>query len=371
MRYSPEELQQATDCLAKELGVDVPQARSFGFHLLWTCSILRVFIRDMSRLDDDGVTQLSFSDGSTHPIDGYDGSMRQASLWARWTQRASGWSYLHKADIDHTTDWLWAAASGAHHWLSDLDDKGLPKKLMKCGTIQALAAEADKMGRKRNSDGGLKWKPLASDEVQLIADLGSGLYLHRLLSARALDQESRRMDHCVGDGAYDDTLRDPNHLILSVRDSGGSPLATAEVVNGIVEQIVGPGNLAAPRHVVAAFERYRDSIGWRDEYDIWATQRVRSMEYGVLRSTLGWPNNRADYERFLESSESEQEADLVLMRAAAELLPLVEPRERVDWRPEVEEFEPDPSSFHIVLDDDGEPAEVDVDNDALDPFRPR
>lgn len=371
MKYSDKELLQATEALMKELGVDNPRARSFGFHHLWAASILRVFIKDMHTLDDAGITHLSYPDGTIHSIDGFDASRQETNLRAKWSTRASGWTHLHKDDLDYITDWLWAAASGVHHWLADQDDKGRPKKIMKCGSIQALAHEAEKMNQKRNASGGLKRKPLGSGDVQCIADLDGGLYLHRLLSARALDVESRIMDHCVGDGDYDEALRDPHHLILSIRDSSGNQLATAEVANGVVEQVVGPSNMSPPRYVAAAFEKYRLSVGWRNEFEVWSAQRIRAMAYIGLSSQLGWTYKDSEYAEWLMIPEADQEADLAMMRAAAELLPPVEPRARVDWRPEVEQFEPDPSSFHIVLDDDGGPVVVEIDNDALDPFRPR
>src|SRR5690606_8166254 len=107
-----------------------------------------------------------------------------------------------------------------------VDARGRPLKLMKCGDIDRLLHEADKAMRKRLQ--GLYGKVGEGDEVT-VAELAGGYSVVRLMTARALDVESRRMAHCVGLGAYDEALERGTIEIYSLRNGKDQPLITIEV----------------------------------------------------------------------------------------------------------------------------------------------
>jgi hypothetical protein len=57
--------------------------------------------------------------------------------------------------------------------------------------------------------------------------------LVRLFDVTALDHEGARMGHCVGSGAYDQAVFDPDrHAILSIRDSNNRSKVTLELARG-------------------------------------------------------------------------------------------------------------------------------------------
>lgn len=140
----------------------------------------------------------------------------------------------------HIKDWLKAAMVNDETWLKNIDDQGRPKKLLKFSTLEDITKEADKAMLKaaqRHS----AVKLVEGDEV-LHADLGDGYYLVRLLTPAALDRESAAMQHCIGDGAYDDWLDDDSYLYLSLRDPQGRPHATLEIENNKIVQFKGKQN---------------------------------------------------------------------------------------------------------------------------------
>ena len=62
-------------------------------------------------------------------------------------QRARYYVRRFGDQIRHIVDWLEVAVRNDHAWLEKVDDKGRPKKLMKCGSIEQLHQEAEKQFR--------------------------------------------------------------------------------------------------------------------------------------------------------------------------------------------------------------------------------
>jgi hypothetical protein len=143
-------------------------------------------------------------------------------------------------EIDHIVDWLKAALINNAPWLRNLDAEGRPKKLMKFGTLDAIRREADKDMLRRARQAFRSDLPPNSEEV--VATLEGGYTVVRLLTVEALDAESAEMHHCVGDGAYDESLSDGNSVLLSLRDPNGKAHATIEIVDNLVEQVQGKQN---------------------------------------------------------------------------------------------------------------------------------
>lgn len=146
--------------------------------------------------------------------------------------------------IQHIYDWLCVAVKNNEYWLTNVDDHGRPKKLMKLGTIEQAVKEADKAMDKENQRLG-KITLMEGHEI-VYAELQNGYKLVRMLKPEALDRESSLMQHCIGHGSYDDRLHDKTFLYLSLRDRHGHPHATFEIEqwgeNLFVNQMVGKQN---------------------------------------------------------------------------------------------------------------------------------
>ncbi len=143
-------------------------------------------------------------------------------------------------DIRHVTDWLKAALVNDEAWLKNVDEFQRPKKLMKFSTVAGVHKEANKAMLKASQRlGNVQF--IEGDE-ELYAHLEDGSYLVRLMTTAALDRESARMQHCIGNGAYDDNIDDPEKLYLSLRDRHGNPHATLEIDYGNLTQLQGKQN---------------------------------------------------------------------------------------------------------------------------------
>ena len=75
-----------------------------------------------------------------------------------------------------------------------------------------------------------------------VMDLDNGYYVAQLFSPESLDFESDCMNHCAGDGYYDNLVHRTDVQIYSVRNKKGLPQLTLEVNNGIIVQAQGHGN---------------------------------------------------------------------------------------------------------------------------------
>ncbi|MBY3432849.1 hypothetical protein HFN89_01495 [Rhizobium laguerreae] len=143
-------------------------------------------------------------------------------------------------ELDHIVDWLKAALVNDAPWLRNIDAEGRPKKLLKFGTLDAIRREADKDMLRRSRKVLRDDLPTGSEEI--VATLEGGYTVVRLLTVEALDAESAEMRHCVGDGAYDDTLTDGETILLSLRDPNGRAHVTIEIVDNLVGQVQGKQN---------------------------------------------------------------------------------------------------------------------------------
>jgi hypothetical protein len=129
--------------------------------------------------------------------------------------------------VSHIVDWLVSSVLGDAPWLSKTDTIGRPKKIMKCGTIDALAREADAWSKQQANR--RKVTPLDPHEEDLFMELRDGWRIVKMKTPSSLDRESGLMQHCVGDGAYDAMLRDHTAAILSLRDYRNQPHVTVQI----------------------------------------------------------------------------------------------------------------------------------------------
>jgi hypothetical protein len=163
----------------------------------------------------------------------------------RLMMRASGEEAYRQAEftydrVQHVVDWLRSALINNARWLTNVDDLGRPKKLLKFATLAGLIAEVDRSmvieAQKLNN------VRIAAGEEELHANLDDGMVLVRLLTPAALDRESSEMQHCIGNGGYDHALDDPSRMFLSLRDRFGKAHATLEIDGNDVNQIQGKQN---------------------------------------------------------------------------------------------------------------------------------
>lgn len=140
----------------------------------------------------------------------------------------------------HIVDWLKSAVKDEDKWLSNTDELARPKKLLKFGSIAAITAEADKaMIRKAKN---MRRADLADGAETLFMELDEGYTLVRMHTPEALDRESAEMQHCIGQGGYDDEVADPLRYFLSLRDPYGHPHVTIDIENDEIEQLSGKQN---------------------------------------------------------------------------------------------------------------------------------
>lgn len=133
-------------------------------------------------------------------------------------------------DIDHVADLLAAAHLDDAPWLYETDEKQRPRKLLKIGTVQQAVREADKAMIRANSVMA-KAEPLTQKDFVPVKSYADGSTIVQLLTPRALDAESRTMNHCIGHGAYDGKLANGSHSYFSLRAKSGKTCATMEVRN--------------------------------------------------------------------------------------------------------------------------------------------
>lgn len=164
-----------------------------------------------------------------------------------------------RADLRHIVDWIVASIERGEEWLTRLDDKGRPLKLMKCGTLERLTYEADKAMRRWNS------QTVVSDHeagTKVVFEFSDGYRLLKLTTSAALDAESTMMGHCVGNGAYDQVVADGHTEILSLRDTAGRSHVTIELRTdrNRIEQIMGKANTSPkPEYIKRLIEWFNEN----------------------------------------------------------------------------------------------------------------
>ena len=159
-----------------------------------------------------------------------------------------------KERLRHIADWLRAALANDEPWLQNVDEDGRPKKLLKFGSIDAIAREADKAMLKAAQK--LRSVTLVEGDEELVEMLADGYYVVRLLTPAALDRESAQMQHCIGNGGYDQKLNDDFCTYLSLRDPQGKAHATLEIEEGTIIQLQGKQNKPPIRRYIDLIAPY-------------------------------------------------------------------------------------------------------------------
>lgn len=129
--------------------------------------------------------------------------------------------------LEHIADWIEAALANDEPWLKNVDELGRPKKLLKFSNAMQIVREANRdmmlfAQKSRNV-------VISQGDEELVKQFDNGYSLVRLLTPRALDRESGQMQHCIGQGAYDQHLEGGEYEYLSLRDPAGKPHVTIEM----------------------------------------------------------------------------------------------------------------------------------------------
>lgn len=190
--------------------------------------ILQEITDHICDLDQDGRVQLllTFCLGRLF--------MKAHSTGADWRALAAS------VDGRHIADWLRAAVANGDPWLSKVDELNRPRKLMKFGSVEQVSAEADKAMAKANQ----AVAGHVADGERFIMDVGDGMYVVQLLTPEALDYESSIMQHCIGNGGYDESLERNDRHFFSLRSGSAKPHVTIDidVATGWVNEMKGKQN---------------------------------------------------------------------------------------------------------------------------------
>ena len=181
----------------------------------------------------------------------------------RLARRSQDAFEIDEDKLRHIVDWLRAALANDEPWLKNVDGQGRTKKLMKFGSVDAIVKEADKAMLKSAQK--LRNVKLADGDEELVEMLADGYYVVRLLTPEALDRESAQMQHCIGNGGYDDYLLDGTHEYYSLRDPSGRPHVTVEVSGGSAVQLQGKQNATPARKYLDLLFPFITSRMWRVE----------------------------------------------------------------------------------------------------------
>lgn len=189
----------------------------------------------------------------------------------RWHDHMRSFIHAHNMHMVEVIDWLIRAHDERHPWLLNVDELGRPRKLMKVHSMAALYAESVKcMARLPSLTKLAPDHQLGEHDERRVCDIPGGYTIVELLTPEALDEESYRMQHCIGHGGYDDKLIGQHgYNLYSVR-LDGQPVATIETsdreVDGVrykqVRQFLGRRNAIPEYYVVAAVNNAMPSLRW-------------------------------------------------------------------------------------------------------------
>lgn len=185
----------------------------------------------------------------------------------RAAKAGNNWrSLVTEAEAQHIADWLIGDVSQDAAWLKNVDALGRNKKMLKFYDVAGMVREADKvMIIQSQKLGEVK---LVSGDEEFFDELSDGYYLVQLMTPAALDRESSIMQHCVGQGAYDNELPKKGFKILSMRDQHGKPHATLEINDYTsIYQIQGKQNTVPRRDYLDKLIEYF-AIRHGDKYSI-------------------------------------------------------------------------------------------------------
>lgn len=165
-------------------------------------------------------------------------------LVQKWNEKAALHQFVPDQalgiQVEKVKNWLQQAIVRGEEWLKRTDEKGRPLKLLKIGSVEQVLREVEKHERKIHQDASARndsdfffEKEILDCDIQIVMRFPDGYRFVQLLTAEALDRETVQMQHCLGNGWYDSTLKttDPNSslVVYSLRDAHNKPHMTIEI----------------------------------------------------------------------------------------------------------------------------------------------
>ena len=201
------------------------QADDTRLHALLETALLRSLSRELTNQE---------TPNNLHPLSALPENASDG-LRTAFSKKGNGQLYAFepdsdmRSDINHIVDWLKAAIHNNESWLSNCDEQGRPKKLLKIGSLEQATKEANKaMLRFSQKAAAQSYDDIAGERT--VMTFADGYRIAQLLTPEALDRESAHVGHCIGDGKkYDNKLVSGSHVFYSLRDPKGKGHATMEV----------------------------------------------------------------------------------------------------------------------------------------------
>jgi len=137
---------------------------------------------------------------------------------------------LHlSSDVAGVSVWIKDSILSNAAWLQKTDSKGRPLKLLNIGTMEQARDIVRKYNQYQESIKGPS--PLLEDnddDIRFIEQINNDIHVVRLLTPKALDRESKYLNHCIGDGGYDDFEEIHSDKFYSFRDKKNIPIMTLQ-----------------------------------------------------------------------------------------------------------------------------------------------
>lgn len=120
---------------------------------------------------------------------------------------------------------------------------------------------------------------LSRSGEEFYKELENGNYLVRLLTPAALNRESHRLRHFVGQGSDDDGYRLRGADYLSLRNTNDEPLVTLEIFERRLLRLIGPDHLPSKRDNIDTLAKFLKA----EEFKI----ETRTVELGYVIDAAG------------------------------------------------------------------------------------
>ncbi len=157
----------------------------------------------------------------------------------------------HEDKFRHVRDWIEGALNNNDEWVNNLNSSGIPKKIASISTLDNASARANKAMKQKaailrsqfdKASTGFTDQEAAGD-IKTVRTFESGRRIVKLLTPKALDYETAKLGHCIGNDGYDERLKNADRFqYYSLRSPLNTPHATIEVQDGILKQCKGKQN---------------------------------------------------------------------------------------------------------------------------------
>lgn len=186
--------------------------------------------------------------------------------------------------LKHITDWIKGALVEQDAWIQNVDSQGRPKQLLHIKSLAEAHVLADRVMREKAARLKKEFAKQATGfeeiekqgHIKTIKILENGNRIVQLLTPKALDLESAQLGHCIGNGAYDNQVRNTGrYQYYSLRDKNNQAHATLEVDDGYLMQCSGKENNPPVGKYIAPLKDFILEHQW--------TLKVSEKYSGLLR----------------------------------------------------------------------------------------